>query len=182
MLKRFLYLCVFSSVFLLFLQSCSSESKTEDINRIDSLVTVLDSLQIMLNTIDTAEIQIAYKIYAKNIEKIRTAFDEKNDKDIWQVLTRYGLSRKPLRDYMKHYNNYMSDIQLSYKQLNALKKDIKANVLKDEEIKKYTSDEAEIVRFLHISVSHLVENTKRYYDVYLELNPQVETLLSEDKI
>jgi len=143
---------------------------------------VLDSVNLKLNSLDTSVVQSYYKEYSKNIKLIKENFKEKNDEEVWSVITRYGLLRKPLRDFKDHYIYYSKEISFSRKQLVNLKADIKNNILTEDKILKYLKDEAEYVKYYNLSVSGLMENTQNYYNQYLELNPKVEKFLSKNKI
>ena len=182
MYARFLTLIIWGCSIALFQMSCSSNRFSHEINSIDSLISVLDSAHYKLNLLDTAVIQSSYDIYVKNIEQIREAFEEKKDDEVWKVLTRYGLLRKPLRDFQKYYKKFSQEIDFSRMQLLNLKSDIKDNILDEAKIKMYMKEEAEFVKYIMLSVSNLMDMTQNYFNQYLELNPQIEKLLIEDKI
>jgi len=121
-------------------------------------------------------------IYGELRDYIKDNFDEKNDDEVWRVITRYGLIRKPLRDFKKHYINYSEEIEFSKSQLTNLKADIKNNILTEDLIEQYIKEEAEFVNYLNLSVGGLMEITNNYYQQYLELNPLVEKFINEKKI
>lgn len=183
MTKTFGYLILIPALLaLLATTSCGTDKHSGELNRIDSLLAVLDTAETMLNSIDTTQTIASYKVYAVNILKIREGFQSREDSLVWSVITRYGLLRKPLRDYKKHFVNFSNEIETSRKQLDDLKADIRKNIIKTEQIEGYTADEAAFVNYIYLSVKSITENTRMYLDMYIELNPQVEKLLIEERI
>jgi len=183
MTKRFAcYLVFFLVASCLLITSCASDKHAKQITQIDSLLVVLDSSTLKLNLLDTSVVESYYKVYTNNIKQIKSSFDSKDDDEVWSVITRYGLLRKPLRDFKKHHTKYSEEIAFTREQLINLKADIKNNVLSEEKIIKYISDESEFVNYINFSVAGLIENTQKYFNQYLELNPKVEMYLSEGKI
>ena len=163
--------------------SCSSNKFSKQITQIDSLNVVLDSSFSKLNSLDTSVVQSYYLKYSDNIKLIRNNFKEKEkeDEEIWSIITRYGMIKKPLRDFKKNFVKYSKEISISHKQLNDLKSDIKNNILTKDQIIQYIKEESEFVKYINVSVSGLMENTKIYFNQYLELNPKVEKYFQNAK-
>lgn len=183
MTKRFInYLIIFLVASCLLYTSCTSGKYAKQITKIDSLLIVLDSSFSKLNLLDTSVVESYYKVYVNNIKQIKNSFEKKDNEEVWSVITRYGLLRKPLRDFKKHYTKYSKEISFTQEQLNNLKADIKNDVLSEDKISQYINDESEFVNYINFSVTGLIENTQKYFYQYLELNPKVEMFLSEGKI
>jgi len=161
--------------------SCSTDKYNKQISQIDSLNAVLDSALKKLNTLDTTVVQSHFKEYSKNIKIIRENFKEKDNNEIWTVLTRYGMLKKPLRDFTNHYVKYSKQISFSRKQLSNLKADIKDNAVAKDKVLQYIGEEASFVNYIKISVSDLIENTQNYNNQFLELNPKVEKYFQNAK-
>jgi len=182
MLFKKVFLSVVVFIFGFGFTSCHTDKFEKQYKQIDSLVGVLDTAYNKLNELDTSVVQSYYETYTQNIKHIKDNFDEKNDDEVWRVITRYGLIRKPLRDFKKHYINYSEEIEFSKSQLTNLKADIKNNILTEDLIEQYIKEEAEFVNYLNLSVGGLMEITNNYYQQYLELNPLVEKFINEKKI
>ncbi len=162
--------------------SCNHQANVVFVEKIDSLFVVLDSSTKELNLIDTAVISSDYKTYTHNIKLIREQFNNKENDSVWHVITRYGLLRKPMRDFKKHYVNYGKEINVSREQLGDLRTDIENNNIPADSIEIYINEEAAFVKYIHFSVKGLMETTARYYNQFKELNPIVEKFLAEKKI
>jgi len=175
---HFTYICILPLIIVAFSSACSSHKYTEELNRIDSLLTVVEHAEIKLNTIDTAVISSDYQIYTNNLAHVRTSFSEKED-DSWGYLTRYGLIRKPLRDFNRHYVTFMKEIEETRSQLNILRENIKRQKINEEDIPRYINDEAAFVDYIHLSVENLIDITTSYHEQFKELNPKVETYIGK---
>jgi len=164
------------------LSSCNHRANVVFVEKIDSLIVVLDSSTKELNLIDTAVISSDYKIYTHNIKLIREQFNNKENDSVWHVITRYGLLRKPMRDFKKHYINYGKEINVSREQLQDLRADVEKNNIPADSIEIYINEEAAFVTYIKFSVKGLMETTTRYYNQFKELNPIVEEFLAQKKI
>jgi len=164
---------------LVFFNTCKTGKYNEEIATIDSLMTVLNNSEKLLNKIDTNEISLHFDIYIQNLSKIRESFSDRDDEEAWQVYTRYGLIRKYLRDYKKNHDEFVKEIAVAKNQLDALKQNIKKNTFEEELIEQYIHEEAAFVTYISISVEHLVEHTTTYNEMFKELNPKVEKLIEK---
>ncbi len=177
-IKVFLLVLLLNGLFC----SCSHCSHSVYVEKIDSLLLVLDSSSKELNLIDTAVVSSDYKVYTQNLKLIRERFNDKENDSVWHVITRYGLIRKPLRDFKKHYINYSKEINVSQQQLKDLRTDIENNNIPADSIEIYFNEEAAFVKFISFSVKGLMETTTKYFNQFNELNPVVEKFIAEKKI
>jgi len=181
-MRYFVAVILISLSFVFVFNSCNSIKYQKEIAHIDSLLAVIDSSYINLNSLDTAAIKEHYSIYVENLKLLRETFTDKDDDNTWSIYTRYGLIRKPLRDFQKHFDNFTYEIDKSKEQLTILKLNIIKKPFKPHLIKKYIEDEEVFVSYIKISVDNLMENTKKYNDMFLELNPKVEALLNNKSV
>ncbi len=162
-----------------FLTMCKSTQYSKEIAYVDSLLVVLDKREALLNEIDTVEIQRDFRIYLDNLDRIREQFTDRDDEETWSIYTRYGLIRKPLRDYKKNYDEMMVEINYARRQLNALKENLKHNTYEPDVVEEYIREETSFVNYIDLTVENLHYNTTRYHNMFKELNPQVEDLLED---
>ncbi|MDD3876408.1 MAG: hypothetical protein PHT69_07285 [Bacteroidales bacterium] len=171
---------LFVALLILFSYSCKPHIYAKEIAYIDSLLGVIDSSEIKLNEVDTAEISRDYIVYTENLSKIRDSFTEK-DEESWTVFTHYGLIRKPLRDFSKFHGIYTEEIRVSREQLTTLRQNIVKKKIEHDLIVQYINDEVSFVEYISLSVDNLIENTTTYHEQFKELNPKVEELIKKNE-
>lgn len=179
-MKKF-FLTVVSAVFfgLLIFSSCTSTEYAEEIKKIDSLLIVLDDSEVLLNKIDTNEITEHFEIYLNNLERIRDHFTDRDDEEAWSIYTRYGLLRKPLRDYRKNYHEYMGEVRYARQQLAALRDNLQRNALEPEQVEEYMHEEMTFVEYIRLSSENLYNNTSLYHGMFIDLTPKIDSLLAK---
>jgi len=163
--------------------ACKNTKHVKEIASIDSLKIVIDSVEKQLNIIDTTMVKSVVKEYSENSEQIRDYFkdEDKNDDSIWKAITSYGILKKPLKNFIKDFPGFYSEISFSKKQLIDLKADIKKSKIKEEKISKYTKEEAEAVNELRVQVNGSIINARENLKLYSSLNPQVERAIEKMK-
>jgi len=160
-------------ILLFFFISCKNNNHSKEIKKIDSLYTVIDSIEKNLIKADTAKIKGVFKVYLHNIEQIKEKFNDKKEDSTWSVITTYGIIRKPLKDFLKKIPGFYDEIKFSKKQLDSLKTDIKNNNIPDNKISEYTKTEADAVNNLMQEVNISINLVNARLQLFDSLNPKV---------
>jgi len=161
--------------------ACKSNKHVKEIKAVDSLYTVIDSIEKTLAGIDTTQIRKTYKTYLDNIGLLKKNFKDKKEDSVWSVMTTYGIIKKPLKSFISDYPGYYSEIEYSRNQLDSLKIDINSGNIKDDKIAEYTKTEAEAVNSLKQQVEISVNITKDRLKLYDSLNPKVIKVIEKLK-
>ncbi len=177
MKKFFLMVVTAAILWPLLFSSCTSTKYLDEVNKIDSLLIVLDESEVLLNKADTNEIAEHFEIYLNNLDRIRDHFTDRDDEEAWSIYTRYGLLRKPLRDYKKNYHEFMGEIRYARQQLHALKDNLRRNTFEPEQVEEYMHEEATFVEYIRLSSENLYNNTSLYHGMFIELTPKIDSLL-----
>lgn len=155
------------------MSSCINTKRSKHLKTVDSLYTILDSVESKLYSLDSIKVQNTYTEYKKNIDKIKLYFDDKKDDSTWSTITTYGVIRKPLKEYTKNADIYSEEITFSRKQLDSLKADIKAKNIPEDKIKEYTKSEADAINKLNQQVAITIERVNTSIHLYDSLNPKI---------
>jgi hypothetical protein len=161
--------------------SCGGSKYKAELKTIDSLNTVIDSIQAKLSGIDTVKIKNDFKDYMSNISKLKKYFNDKKEDSTWQLMTSYGAVKSSLKSFIREYPGYYSEIKFSRGQLDSLKIDIESGNLQQDKIKEYTKTEAEAVSILKTNVRMSVEGTQLKLKLLDSLNPKVNLLIEKLK-
>lgn len=178
---RFFFSIAITLAIAAFLFSCGSSKYKAEIKTIDSLKSVLDSVQLKMGEVDTSLIEKEYKEYSENISLLKNYFNDKKEDSAWQTMTRYGAVRVSLKPFAKNYLQYYSEIEYSRKQLDSLKSDVEAENLGKEKIREYTKSEADAVINLKTRVASAVEGAKTGMRLLDSLNPGVTKIIGKLK-
>jgi DNA polymerase I-like protein with 3'-5' exonuclease and polymerase domains len=161
--------------------ACKNNKHVKEIKAVDSLYTVIDSIEKTLASIDTNNIRLTYKTYSENINLLKKNFKDKKEDSVWSVMTTYGIIKKPLKSFINDYPDFYSEIEYSRHQLDSLKIDINAGNIKDDKIAEYTKTESEAVYNLKQQVEISVSTAKERLKLYDSLNPKVIKVIAKLK-
>lgn len=165
----------------LVLASCSSAEQKHDAAKTDTLISLLDSASFYLNQLDTQKIQTAFDDYMIHMKDIETFLVEKPEKEEWQLLGRYGMIRKPLRDYKKNRERLIIQIEEQRAQLLILKKKRLKGRISSEEFNEYFAQERELATNSHFEAVNLHKFTRTYLDEYYQLNDEAVAIIEKIK-
>lgn len=161
--------------------ACKSGKHAKEIKTIDSLYTVIDTIEKNLNSADTIKVKDVFEEYMKNIGQIRDCFNDKKDDTTWKAITSYGIIRKPLRNFLNDYSALYEEIRYSRKQLDNLKADIEGENIQKDTILEYTKNEVAAVNSLKQIVNITVNGVQTNLKLFDSLNPKVIQLIAKLK-
>jgi DNA polymerase I-like protein with 3'-5' exonuclease and polymerase domains len=177
-MKNFIYLLLIAAIGF---TACTSNKHVKEIKAVDSLYTVVDSIEKILSGIDTNKIRLTYKEYSENISLLKSNFKDKKEDSVWSVMTTYGIIKKPLKSFINDFPGFYSEIEFSRHQLDSLKIDINSDNIKADKITEYTKTEAEAVYSLRQQVEISVNTTRERLKLFDSLNPKVIKVIEKLK-
>jgi DNA polymerase I-like protein with 3'-5' exonuclease and polymerase domains len=177
-MKNFIYLLLIAAIGF---TACTSNKHVKEIKAVDSLYTVVDSIEKILSGIDTNKIRLTYKEYSENISLLKSNFKDKKEDSVWSVMTTYGIIKKPLKSFINDFPGFYSEIEFSRHQLDSLKIDINSDNIKADKIAEYTKTEAEAVYSLRQQVEISVNTTRERLKLFDSLNPKVIKVIEKLK-
>ncbi|MFA5781041.1 MAG: hypothetical protein WC868_02105 [Bacteroidales bacterium] len=161
--------------------ACKSGKHAKEIKTIDSLYTVIDTIEKNLNSADTIKVKDVFEEYMKNIGQIRDCFNDKKGDTTWKIITPYGIIRKPLKNFLNDYSGLYKEIRYSRKQLDNLKADIEGENIQKDTISEYTINEVTSVNRLKQIVNFSVDGVQKNLKLFDSLNPKVIQLIEQLK-
>jgi len=176
---------LFYIVALLFVFSgCNNPDRSNEVARVDSLITELAGINDIIFRIDSNEINKKYSEYQVNINIIRANFEDKDDRTdelVWSAITHYGSLRKPLRNYYKRMPDIKKEILFSAGKLDTLKMDLRKNRLSDAEFKKYFVDESDNITALRNAAEITISQAEVELKRFDSLNPIIIGVIEKMK-
>ena len=177
-MKKIFFLFAFASIIF---YGCNNKKHPKMLSRIDSLNTVIDSIQINLFSVDTLRINNIFTDYSTNLGLIKKYFVDKKEANDWEVMTTYGNIKKPLKSFIRDYPKFKNEISFSRNQLDTLKTDIGNGKLDGVKISDYIKQEAEAINNLKQQVLINVAGAKEKIKLFDSLNPKVVLLITKLK-
>lgn len=169
-MKKLLIIILISTVAFM---GCGGKKHPKMMAKIDSLYSVIDSIEKKLSSVDTIEVKKVFEEYSENIGMIKENFKDKKEDSVWKVITNYGIIRKPLKNFIKDYPGLYKEIKYSRKQLDSLKADIEKGIIDGSKVKEFTNSEADAIKSLRQVVDISVNGAKGKLKLFDSLNPKV---------
>jgi len=161
--------------------ACKSGKHAKEVKTIDSLYTVIDTIEKNLNSADTIKVKDVFEEYMKNIGQIRDCFNDKKGDTTWKIITPYGIIKKPLKNFLNDYSSLYEEIRYSRKQLDNLKADIEGGNIQKDTILEYTENEVISVNRLKQIVNFSVDGVQKNLKLFDYLNPKLIHLIKQLK-
>mgnify|MGYP001571848723 FL=1 len=166
---------------LCLLSACKSYKHQKELQTIDSLNIVIDSIERNLSQADTGRVKKIFAEYTQNLESIKENFDDQKDDSTWPALTAYGIINKPLKNFLKNFNGFCEEISYSRKQLDSLRTDIENGNIPEENISSYSKTEADAVNDLKTTVDLALRDVNDKMHLFDSLNPKIIRIIERLK-
>jgi len=165
-------------LFVVGLNSCMSEQKKLDVQKIDNLITILDSASYYSVVVDSIEVNKAYQDYQIHLKDMETyLIDKPKSKADIELIGNYGLIRKPLRDYGKNRKSLIKKVDEQRQQLAMLKEDRLKNRVGETEFVEYYAQEEALANQTKTEAFNLYQTTELYLNQYYKLNDRLVVLM-----
>ncbi|MFH2143854.1 MAG: hypothetical protein ABIJ97_15625 [Bacteroidota bacterium] len=168
--------------------SCGNNEKKQNIQKIDSLITLATDL---INQIDNIQMDSVNAYYSDIIEH-NVVFKNKlnglpESLEMRNNLINYGTIEKGFKKIPNKLKEFKNELQLSEKQLNDLLSDIQNNLLSTEEFHAYFSDEKSILLKMQYEIVRIINVLDKQIQDFHKLKPVVDLFTdslskTEDKI
>ena len=159
-----------------FFYSCMNKETKVKIDKIDSLLTQVDSLNLELKKVKIDSLKLVYSVTKKNIDFFRsTKFDMPEDKSFMKDFGAYGLVDKNLKRLLKNYKKMSEEIEYSQNQLINLRHDIKKELLTNHDtINRYILDEETALNDIRLKLLPKIKLLNRQLNLYNKVHKSVE--------
>lgn len=137
------YLILSILVGTLIFAGCESNVHSVKIQRIDSLLTMLDTSIQKLEQLDSKKISVAKKEAEEHLHFIQKNYPDSMGMNLAGRLGDYKINRKLLKTLLENGDGLKGEMEYSVKQLEDLRHDLKADRIDSTQAAEYLRDEWE---------------------------------------
>jgi len=167
----------FAGCFCFILTSCGGINKELEVERLDSLYSVLKNCDTLLSTIDSAKVDSVVTILQSQVDMVLESKKDSLSEQQAEFMNRYYALARPLSIFLNKRTELSKEINLQERQLLTLKSDVQNNRLDIESYNKYITSEEENTKTIKNNVELLVKNTNDNLVSFYTWNPELEQLL-----
>ena len=157
--------------------SCSNGIKKQNLIKIDSLQTIIDTAQSQLTIFDKPEYIAVNNTCNEKFNQIKSNFSWNLKDTSWSNVLAYGEIAKSLKKTFIKVLDLKKQIEETKVQLKNLALDIKSGAIKKDKQTEYINTEDDIVKNIAISVMQSVSQLHQLLDRNEILSPTIENLL-----
>lgn len=177
------YLIIFiTTLFAISFSSCDPKAKYKDeISKLDSTLTVLDSAEIRYRAVPADSISGFYAKIKLEMKLIAEVYEGEMDKDRAFLLSQYRDIPNFIKNFPQVYGELIRELEKSKTQIQSLKKaleegagkDSMGNKINKEYAIKYSNDECTIAAQVVAQIDKIEEKFPESLERYNELYPQL---------
>lgn len=178
MIKRSIFIFLIASAMV----ACGPRITDEQMNSLKQLELQLDSTIQDFEQIDSAEAFKAIETYEANLSYLQKEIKDTLPRKTAFFVDSYYQMRKPLRKYAQNYSIVKSELTLSEKQLEDLRRDVENGLVELEQFNDYLAIEQKTVDQLEAVTTDLIMNMNKVMPMYEKKNPRIDSLVKVYKL
>lgn len=168
--------------------ACSSETKYgKQISYLNGLMTTLDSIEQVLNDIDTAKVYYLAATVKPDLEYIQGAYRgivngevvDTIDIETAIVLERYYQIKKGINGFNDNYRTIQDNIIYSRDQIWRLTENLKINKWDEETSQEYVDDETVVVNSIRMELTSVIEGVEFACIRFDTIKPLIDSIITE---
>lgn len=159
--------------------ACNQTKHPEYVAKIDSLLVNIDSLEMKYEEINIDTLKAKFELVDANTKIIKTMdnIDLNENAEVKKALINYGKIHKSFKWYIKSYKKSNEDLAFNKKQLETLRDDISNNLIAEDKIEKYFTDEAQAVQNSNNSILFYYRDVKASLSIYEETEREINKII-----
>ncbi len=157
--------------------SCNSGKFSEEIETVDSLITVVEGYQVSLDSANADTVNAKLVVVSDRMDYLADNYKDSTDRKFWITNMNY------LRQVRKAYSSYgdqkeplSREIDQSLRQLNTLRNSLEDEKLSEEEAQMYVEDEAEVVARIGFNTQRMNNSLRWGDEVWDTLRPYFDSI------
>ena len=166
--------------FVLFI-SCGRKNNSDQLQKIDSLIVVLDELEKKIQTIDTAKIGEIYRVCNADLVFIQKNYKDTMDRELAIFLSDYHALKKSSTRLMESIVDQDYEIGYSKNQLKNLKLDLNNDLYNEDLFAEYFNSEQSAIE----KMDETIQNTISWYQNAIQMfdtnSVKVKAIISDLK-
>lgn len=147
--------------------SCSQNKFSDELNKIDNLIVINDSVGRMLESVDSVQVLNSRKIFEDNWKLIREVVESIDDVELlreneyWTYITNYESHDRALKKLIRKYNRLVLVQRDNRQQLEDLHSSVKRNQIPADSIDLYITSENLAVANMEHEANLYIPDLKR---------------------
>jgi len=162
---------------LLALSSCHNAEKKQQIAKIDSLITIIDSTESNLEKMNIDTVRKKYSAFRETNQRVIAHYQEYRNEENWKYMCAFQEVRKAFKVMVNKHKSYEQELKISREQLENLKHDVDESLLEEKEFKDYFAMESKSVHDLTFQINRQVNQVLQQYANFDSVHPYLLKLL-----
>ncbi len=164
--------------FILLTASCQSNGKfAEEIQTVDSLISIVEDFQLRLNAIDSDTVSEKLSVVSDRVGFLMKNYQDSTDRKFWISDMNYlGSVEKAYSRFEENNQTIGRQLEESMKQLTTLKNSLVDEKLTPEEAREYVDDEAHVVMQIKFSAQKMIGRVEEADVVWDSLQPYFDSI------
>lgn len=172
---------LFILIAILAFSGCKNKEQKKNIAKIDSVISKIDSVNIVFSRLKFEKIKSSYELYSSNEGFMKENFNEIRTDENWPLMCAYSNVRKPIKTAFQNYYIIKNDVDTCKKQLENLKHDLKEGIINNKDFNTYFATESQFAKNAVDNVKSKLFLSERYIKKFDSLQPLVNKMIEEFK-
>jgi hypothetical protein len=179
-MKRLSYLFTILSAITLLI-ACGPNIPQEKMDELSALDQRLDSVILLVESVDSARAVNAVGTFEKNLKIIQYELKDTFPRETAFFVDSYYRLKKALRNFAKDYNTLSSEIVISKRQLANLRNDAENGLVEEQQFNDYLVLEKENIDKLEEVSESIIIPMQKALPLFEEKNPRIDSLIQAYK-
>jgi hypothetical protein len=175
-MRKYILLVVVALTFA----ACSSLNEKE-VGEVNALISIVEETEKSLLSVDTSVVFSAKRQMDKDVLELNKYKDTINREEAFRLDDILG-SKKRLKNIVRHYSEFIKQINFSKNQLTNLKQDLENDLMSKEDYKSHYAMEEEQVMFLSNQINKLVGNMDLAIEKLKSDRPELLKIIERRKL
>ncbi|HPB24644.1 MAG TPA: hypothetical protein PLB59_02615 [Bacteroidales bacterium] len=162
---------------LLALSSCHNAEKKQQIAKIDSLITIIDSTESNLEKMNIDTVKKKYNDFKETNKRVIVHYHEYRNDENWKYMCAFQEVRKAFKVMVNKHKSYQQELKISREQLENLRHDVDKSLLEEKEFKDYFTMESKSVHDLTFQINRQINQVLQQYANFDTVHPYLLKLL-----
>lgn len=155
-----------------------SEEKMDELSRLNQR---LDSITLLVESVDSAKAINAVGSFEKNLKIIQYELKDTFPKETAFFVDSYYRLKKALRNFAKDYNTLKAEVLITEKQLQTLKYDAENGLVDEQQFNDYLQLERENIDKLEEVSESIIIPMQKALPLFEEKNPRIDSIIQAYK-
>ena len=161
--------------------ACGPNIPQEKMDELSALDQKLDSVILLVETVDSARAVNAVGTFEKNIEIIQYDLKDTFPRETAFFVDSYYRLKKALRNFARDYNMLSNELVIAEQQLKDLRTDAENGLIEVEQFNDYLVLETENINELKAVSESIIPPMQKALPIFEEKNPRIDSIIQAYK-